>query len=85
VKIIFDSNENGVTARGLWDDRLQPVYAAIGNVKVKRASHVEPDRNGKWVADLAPVGGPQLGPYRLRQEALSAEVAWINKHHLRVG
>jgi hypothetical protein len=54
-------------------------------VKVKRASHVEPDRNGKWVADLAPVGGPQLGPYRLRQEALSAEVAWINKHHLRVG
>ena len=41
-----------------------------------------PDRNGRWLADLSPVGGPILGPYDLRSEALEAEVEWLEEHWL---
>lgn len=51
--------------------------SALGSLKIRRASHVEPDQHGIWWADLAPVGGPQLGPFALRSEALQAEQAWL--------
>lgn len=62
----------------LWDDRLQPL-GELGAVSIRRASHVEPDGGG-WTADLAPVGGPRLGPFRLRAEALAAERRWLHRH-----
>lgn len=49
----------------------------IGAAKVSRASHVEPTPDGQWTADLGPVGGPVLGPFDLRSQALTAEVAWL--------
>lgn len=60
----------------LWDDRLAPL-AALGTAQVRRASHVEPAEGGGWMADLSPSGGPVLGPFPLRGEALNAERAWI--------
>lgn len=46
---------------------------------VSRASNVEPGQGG-WIADMSPIEkGVVLGPFRLRQEALDAEVAWLNK------
>ena len=36
---------------------------ALGQLSIRRASHVEPDAGGRWWADLAPVGGPRLGPF----------------------
>jgi hypothetical protein len=56
--------------------------AAIGSIRIVRASHVEPDEQGRWRADLGPVGGPLLGPFRLRSEALEAEHAWLKTHWL---
>ena len=56
--------------------------AALGALSVRRASHVEPDGAGAWWADLAPAGGPRLGPYRLRSEALRAEADWLDEHLL---
>ena len=50
-----------------------------GEVTVTRASHVEPGLNGGWLADMAPSNGPLLGPYRLRDEALQAEVEWLER------
>ena len=57
--------------------------AELGPLRVRRASHVEPDRHGNWQLDLQPVGGPVLGPFRLRSEALLAENAWLTAHWLR--
>ena len=56
--------------------------AAIGHLAIQRASHVEPDANGRWIADLSPVSGPALGPYAARSEALAAEAAWLERHRL---
>ena len=55
---------------------------SLGSVSIQRASHVEPDIEGKWWADLSPVGGPDLGPFTLRSEALDAEQAWLETHWL---
>ena len=49
----------------------------IGKLQITRASHVEPDRDGFWWADMGPVGGPVLGPFRNRTEALQAEREWL--------
>lgn len=51
----------------------------LGDMKLSRASHVEPEGE-MWMADLSPVGGPILGPFRYRGEALEAEVAWLHQN-----
>ena len=50
----------------------------LGKLQITRASHVEPDRDGFWWADMGPVDGPVLGPFRNRTEALGAERGFIN-------
>jgi len=60
------------------DGTIRCVYAenidlaSIGHVSISRGSHVEPDQEGCWYADLAPVGGPRLGPFSRRSDALNA-------------
>ena len=51
--------------------------AALGSLAITRASHVEPDQQGHWWADLSPVGGAVLGPFVNRSEALAAEHSWL--------
>jgi len=50
----------------------------LGKVQIKRASHVEPTEEGKWTADLTPVGGPVLGVFATRSEAIAAEITWLD-------
>ena len=73
-----------IDARGhtvaIYGDRLRSVFNAIGTPVIMRASAVEPNEHGEWVADLRPVGGPVLSPCRNRAEALAAEVAWLDAH-----
>lgn len=70
------------------DGTVQCVYgegidlAALGRLAIRRASHVEPDTHGHWLADLSPVGGPRLGPYLARSEALAAEKEWLHDQWL---
>ena len=64
----------------LYDERLD--LTALGPLTIERASHVEPTADGRWTVDLSPVGGPVLGPFPLRSEALAAEVDWIQSHLL---
>jgi hypothetical protein len=68
--------------RGIYDEAID--LAALGQARVTRASHVEPDDQGRWLADLSPVGGPVLGPFDRRSEALAAEVAWLEANWLAV-
>ncbi len=65
---------------GLYSEAID--LSSLGEVSIRRASHVEPNAQGQWLADLSPVGGPVLGPFRLRSEALSAEVGWLETHRI---
>ena len=60
---------------GLYDEAID--LATLGRLAIARASHVEPDALGRWSADFSPVGGPTLGPFALRSQALAAERAWL--------
>lgn len=71
------------TMHFIWDDKLVPLLEA-GAGTIRRASHVEPTSQGLWGADLSPVNGPLLGPFRTRREALDAEVAWLEENFLGV-
>jgi hypothetical protein len=62
-------------ARCIYDEALD--LREIGTLKITRASHVEPDAEGCWWADMGPVDGPMLGPYCSRSEALMAERGWL--------
>jgi hypothetical protein len=62
----------------IYDDRLADLLDE-GDAVTTRASYVEPAVGG-WTADLAPVSGPVLGPFKLRETALAAEYAWLQEH-----
>lgn len=70
----------GGAVRCLYAEQIDP--SLLGQLTIYRASHVEPDAQGRWWADLAPVGGPRLGPYARRSEALEAEREWLEEHWL---
>lgn len=62
----------------IHNDHLVGLYKDVrGTATIKRASHVEPRPDGQWEADMKPSGGPILGPFLTRQEALDAEVDWL--------
>lgn len=66
--------------RCIYSDAIH--LQALGRVTIRRGSHVEPDDQGRWTADLSPVGGPVLGPFEYRCSALAAEIAWLREHWL---
>jgi hypothetical protein len=68
----------GGVVRCIYSEYLN--LAALGSLTISRASHVEPDQHGRWRADLSPVGGPALGPFQVRSEALAAEHSWLETH-----
>jgi hypothetical protein len=55
----------------------------LGQLQIRRASHVEPDAQGRWWADLSPMRGPRLGPFPLRSLALEAEMDWLGRRLLQ--
>lgn len=70
--------ENGVVSFIYHDEDVE--LLDLGEARIERASHVEPAEGGGWTADMSPRGGPVLGPFKLRQAALDAEVAWLEDH-----
>jgi hypothetical protein len=70
----------GGNVRCIYDETIDLV--TLGQPEIRRASHVEPDGRGQWIADLAPVGGPKLGPFVRRSAALEAERRWLEVHWL---
>jgi hypothetical protein len=70
----------GGAVRCIYGEEID--LAALGSPIITRASHVEPDQQGRWSADLSPVGGPVLGDFATRSEALAAEQAWLETNWL---
>jgi hypothetical protein len=70
----------GGIVRAVYSEAID--LAALGSPTICRASYVEPDQQGRWSADLSPVGGPILGPFDRRSEALAAEHAWLEANWL---
>ena len=70
------------------DGAVRCVYAesidlnTLGRPVIARGSHVEPDAEGRWFADLSPVDGPRLGPFARRSDALAQETSWLEAHWL---
>jgi hypothetical protein len=79
----------GGVITGIYDDALVPLLDQAESVETVRASNVEPhmtqwgDGRSYWQADLSPVGGPTLTGFTTRQEALDAEVQYLNRHVVR--
>lgn len=62
----------------VYSDALVSLDDLPGHSTITRASHVEPAQDGSWVADLRPSGGPVLSGFKLRSEALQAELDWLD-------
>ena len=74
--VVTDTGE----VRCIYSDSIS--LSLLGKLSITRASQVEPNSVGQWMADLSPVDGPLLGPFEFRTEALAAEVDWLRKHWL---
>jgi len=66
--------------RAVYDETID--LSTLGVPVITRGSHVEPDEQGRWIADLSPVSGPKIGPFPVRSEALAAERAWLEANWL---
>lgn len=74
--------ELGGQVRCLYGEAVD--LSCLGVLTIRRASHVEPDTDGTWWADLSPVNGPLLGPFPSRSMALNAEVTWLEQNWLEI-
>jgi hypothetical protein len=73
------------TVQALYTDDvdMRELGLVLGSLGIRRASRVEPTSDGRWDADMTPVGGPaSLGPFNSRQAALAAEIAWLEREVL---
>jgi hypothetical protein len=68
------------TIRAIYAEDID--LGVLGRAMIARASHVEPDAQGHWIADLTPVSGPVLGPFLQRSQALKAEERWLEANWL---
>ena len=72
MELVVDA---GGSVRCIYDEELE--LRELGKLQITRASHVEPDAEGCWWADMGPVDGPMLGPFGSRSAALAAERQWL--------
>ena len=72
--------EPGGRVRCIYGEAID--LAALGTPAITRASHVEPDGQGRWLVDLSPCEGPLLGPFAFRSQALAAEHSWLETNWL---
>jgi hypothetical protein len=78
----------GGTLKALYKDGQshQLLSKLGGNAKITRASHVEAPPNSlqeiEFHVDLSPSGGPTLTGYKSYDEAVKAEIEWLNRNIL---
>ena len=72
--------ENAGNVRCVYNEAID--LTVLGSLTIARGSHVEPTIDGRWTADLSPAGGPVLGPFDHRSDALAAELDWLESYWL---
>ena len=77
MQLVIDNSGN---VRCVYGEDVD--LSSIGELSIRRGSHVEPTKDGQWMADLSPVNGPCLGPFKSRSQALAAEADWLVKYWL---
>ena len=81
-RTLLDISNDGVVTF-IWDDDLGPALLDEGAGQIRRASNVEPTPSGQqWVVDLSPSGGPTIGPFRRRGDAIAEEIEWLEANAL---
>ena len=60
----------------VYDDAFD--YGDFCKPQIRRVSQIEPDDSGGWIADLSPINGPKLGSFDKRNEAIEAELEYVN-------
>ena len=78
MQLVVDTGGN---VRCIYEEELE--LRELGKLQITRASHVEPDAEGCWWADMGPVGGHVLGPFGNRSAALGAEREWLLRSAFR--
>ena len=79
MRLVIDPG--GVVRARLYGEMID--LSGIGPVSIRRASHVDAGRKeASSYADLSPSGGPTLGPFKLRSQALDAERYWLEANAL---
>ncbi len=69
------------TVTHIYTEKLD--LGKLGHKTITRASHVEPNDDNEWTADMSlSNNGPILGPFPTRKDALAAEVEWLEKNIL---
>ncbi len=71
----------GGNVRMIYSELIEP--NALGKPTIERGSHVDPDENALWWADLSPCNGPRLGPFPVRSLAIEAEIEWLTQFWLK--
>lgn len=67
------------TLRFVHSDSVAQLARGLGELRIARASHVEPTSDGRWQADMSPVGGPALPATDTRAESLAQEHAYLSE------
>lgn len=62
-------------------DMLIPLRKKLGPARITRAASVEP-RDEEWWVNLSASGGPLLGPFEARCDAIAAEQEWLDRYLL---
>lgn len=64
------------TVTFVYDDDVAAALDELGLMYTERAGHVEPTADNRWTVRL--VGGPSVGPFDTRREALAVEAEMVN-------
>lgn len=63
--------------------RVEPTASLSEDaVRALAATEEFPLPEDAWWADMTLSGGPVLGPFSTRQEALEAEIEWLKQHRI---
>lgn len=73
--VVINISSSGDEASYVYDDALHEALSSEGASVIQRASQCEPCADGTWAIDI--FSGPIVFGFATRQEALEAEVAYL--------